>query len=51
MHKTICLRILKWLGIFLIVLLLLVFLPDLFGGDDEPKQKKKRGKFEDTRNS
>ncbi len=26
MHKTICLRILKWLGIFLIVLLLLVFL-------------------------
>ena len=33
------------------ILLLLVFLPDLFGGDDEPKQKKKREKFEDTRNS
>ena len=33
------------------ILLLLVFLPDLFGGDDEPKQKKKRGKFEETRNS
>lgn len=31
------------------LLLLLVFLPDLFGGDDEPKQKKKRGKFEETR--
>ena len=36
------------------ILLLLVFLPDLFGSDDEEKkqkQKKKRGKFEDTRNS
>ena len=36
------------------ILLLLVFLPDLFGRDDEEKkqkQKKKRGKFEDTRNS
>ena len=36
------------------ILLLLVFLPDLFGNDDEEnkqKQKKKRGKFEDTRNS
>lgn len=33
------------------ILLLLVFLPDLFGGDDEPKQKKKRGRFEETRNS
>ena len=33
------------------ILLLLVFLPDLFGGDEEPKQKKKRGKFEQPRNS
>ena len=33
------------------ILLLLVFLPDLFGGEDEPKQKKKRGKFEQSRNS
>ena len=36
------------------ILLLQVFLPDLFGSDDEEKkqkQKKKRGKFEDTRNS
>lgn len=33
------------------ILLLLVFLPDLFGSDDEPKQKKKRGKFEQSRNS
>ena len=36
------------------ILLLLVFLPDLFGSDDEEKkqkQKKKRGKFEDTRKS
>ena len=30
------------------ILLLLVFLPDLFGSDDEPKQKKKRGKFEQS---
>ena len=28
------------------ILLLLVFLPDLFGGEDEKKQQKKRGKFE-----
>lgn len=28
------------------ILLLLVFLPDLFGSDDEPKQKKKQGEFE-----
>lgn len=37
------------------ILLLLVFLPDLFGSDDEkdqkPKQKKKQGKFEQPRNS
>ena len=33
------------------ILLLLVFLPDLFGSDDEPKPKKKRGKFEQSRNS
>ena len=36
------------------ILLLLVFLPDLFGSDDEEKkkkQKKKRGKFEQPRNS
>jgi len=37
------------------VLLLLVFLPDLFGGDDEKdqksKQKKKRGKYEASRDS
>ena len=33
------------------IFVLLVFLPDLFGGNDEPKQKKKRGKFEETRNS
>ena len=35
-------------------LLLLVFLPDLFGSDDEEKkqkQKKKQGKFEQPRNS
>lgn len=35
------------------ILLLLVFLPDLFGSDDEkdqkPKQKKKQGKFEQPR--
>ena len=28
------------------ILCLLVFLPDLFGSDDEKKQKKKQGKFE-----
>ena len=37
------------------ILLLLVFLPDLFGSDDEkdqkPKRKKKQGKFEQPRNS
>lgn len=37
------------------ILLLLVFLPDLFGGEDDkeknPKRKKKRGKFEQSRNS
>ena len=33
------------------ILLLLVFLPDLFGSDDEPKQKKKQGKFEQPRDS
>ena len=37
------------------ILLLLVFLPDLFGSDDEKdketKQKKKQGKFEQPRNS
>lgn len=34
------------------ILLLLVFLPDLFGSDDEEKkQKKKQGKFEQPRNS
>lgn len=36
------------------ILLLLVFLPDLFGSDDEEKkqkQKKKWGKFEQSRNS
>ena len=35
------------------ILLLLVFLPDLFGGEEEkeqkPRQKKKRGKFEQPR--
>lgn len=31
------------------ILLLLVFLPDLFGSDEEEKQKKKRGKFEQPR--
>ena len=34
-----------------VILLLLVFLPDLFSDDEEPKQKKKRGKFEQPRNS
>ena len=37
------------------ILLLLVFLPDLFGGEDDkeknPKRKKKQGKFEQPRNS
>ena len=33
------------------ILLLLVFLPDLFGSDDEPKRKKKQGKFEQPRDS
>ena len=28
------------------ILLLLVFLPDMFGSDEEPKQKKKRGKVQ-----
>ena len=32
------------------ILLLLVFLPDLFGSDEEEKQKKKKGKFEQPRN-
>lgn len=31
------------------VLLMLMFLPDMFGGEEEPKQKKKRGKFERSR--
>ena len=33
------------------ILLLLVFLPDLFGSDDEEEQKKKKGKFEQPRQS
>ena len=33
------------------VLLLLVFLPDLFGGDEEEKRKKKREEFEQSRNA
>ena len=33
------------------ILLLLVFLPDLFSSEDEEKKQKKRGKFEKSRNS
>ena len=33
------------------ILLLLVFLPDLFGSEDEKKQQKKTGKFEQPHNS
>ena len=32
------------------ILLLLVFLPDLFGSEDEKKTQKKKGKFEQPRN-
>lgn len=33
------------------ILLLLVFLPDLFGDEEEPKKKKKNGKFETDKNT
>lgn len=33
------------------ILLLLVFLPDLFGSDDDKKQQKKQGKFEQPHDS